>query len=452
MNKIQLNYFEEGVLYFGLCSNKKCSFHLSPFSTKTTTRCPLCNEPAELPSSLAPTINLDCKSNNIFERYFTDEIVNLFKDQFAFAKNIGNTPLSQNKKVSEWAGIENLFLKQENKNPSGSFKDRGSFTAIAFLSAKLKKENKKDFILGTVSTGNMAISTAYLVNQVNKNSNLKSFIVVSSTTPENKINAIQEAGDKTGTKVFVVDGEYSKLHQEIYAVASELRENQIPIFPQLTDDVFRIVGYSTLFAEIIEQTSGRNPDFIVLPVASGALFRVAVWALESLFIKGFIKKIPRIILVQEEGADPIINAMEKNLESIESIGIQKNTVADGIDVSFSRSGNPVLSILKDGYHLGINVNPSEIIEAQKILNKNRIFVEEASASSLAAVKKLRQLSKIQFGNKVICVLTGADIKHRNLGKKSSRSNVIYCQLTDLKKRFFDEFCQKQEDILFSYFS
>ncbi len=454
MNNIQKNYFEESILNFGTCSNSNCKIYLSSFLTEKTTRCPICDEPSELPFSLSPTIN-KTHSKNIFRRYFPKEIINLYKDQLKSGENIGNTPLSTNKNISTWVEVENLHFKQEYKNPSGSFKDRGSWMAVALIKARLKKEKiDNNFILGTVSTGNMAISTAFIINQINNldNFRIKSFVVVCKTTPHKKIEAVSKAAGKSGTIMFVVGGEYSKFHKQIYEVTKSLRESGTSIFAELTDDIFRISGYATLFAEIIEQAKESTPDFIVLPIGSGALFRVAVWALESLFIKGFIKKIPRLVLVQEKGGDPITYALENNLPTVEVIPVRKGVVADAIAVANSRSGNPVLRALRKGHHIGISVSSNQILEAQNVLNENGYFVEEASCAPLAAVKKLRQTGKISSTDNVVCVLTGGDIKKRDLGVISSNTKIINCKFPELKEKFFQEFNTKKEDNIFSYFT
>jgi threonine synthase len=407
---------------------------MSPFASQT--RCPICGEPGIIPSQLAPIINVSLK-NNIYKRYFKDYIVDAInKDNFLrLSQDIGHTDIILNKNLQKWTGVNNLYLKEEYSNKSGSFKDRGTFMAIALLQ---RKNNYNPFILGTVSTGNMAISTVYMINHINTStgSHLKSFVVIDKDTRNDKIMEIEKAAGRTGTTIFLVNGEYYKFHKEVYKACSRLRENNVSAYAQLTDDVFRISGYSTLFGEVIEQIN--EPDVIILPVASGALFRVAVFALESLYKNKYIKKMPHVVLVQEKGADPIVQSFNNNYSSIKNRVIKKDNskdglIASGIDVNFSHSGLPTLDILKENYHKCISVTSKEIKNAYDELERENIFPEEASAAALAAALKLRKHSYIKNNMKVICILTGGNIKKRQIKDTGNNSKRIFCNIKDLEK-------------------
>ena len=440
MNRIDNNYLLDSFLNYSMCSNKACQLYMSPFSYQS--RCPICGEPSVIPSQLAPIINMNSK-NNIYKRYFKDYIVRTInKDNFLkLSKGIGNTDMILNKNLQKWAGVNNLYLKEEYSNKSGSFKDRGTFMAISLLQ---KKNKYNPFILGTVSTGNMAISTVYMINNINikMNLNLKSFVVIDQDTKDDKIIEIEKAAGKTGTTIFLVKGKYYKFHKEVYKACLRLRENNIDAYAQLTDDVFRISGYSTLFGEIIEQVG--TPHVIILPVASGALFRVAVFALESFYKNKYIQKMPHIVLVQEKGADPIVQSFHNNSSNIKNLVIKKNNfkdglIASGIDVSYSQSGLPTLDILKENYHTCISVTSKEIKNAYDELEKEGIFSEEASASALAAVLKLRKSSYIKENMQVVCVLTGGNIKKRQIKDTGNNSKRIFCNIEDLQKVIINTF-------------
>ncbi len=438
-----MNYLIDSFLNYGLCSNKACQLYMSPFYSEQ--RCPICNEPSIIPSQLAPIINKN-STGNIYKRYFKDYVVETIdkNDFLELSNGIGNTDMILNKNLQKWTGVNNLYLKEEYSNQSGSFKDRGTFMAIALLE---KKNNYNPFILGTVSTGNMAISTAYMVNYINieTGSKLKSFVVIDKDTRDEKIMEIEKAAGKTGTTIFIVDGKYYKLHKEVYKACLRLREGKVSAYAQLTDDIFRISGYATLFGEIVEQVN--TPDIIILPVASGALFRVAVFALESLYKNKYIKKIPHVVLVQEQGADPIVQSFQNNLSNIsniENLVIKKNNfqnrlIASGIDVSFSHSGLPTLDILKENYHKCISVTSNEIKCAYDELNKEGIFAEEASAAALAAVLRLRKDSYIKGNMEVVCVLTGGNINKRQIKDSGNNSKRVFCNIKDLQEVIISTF-------------
>lgn len=452
MNQEQTNYVLQSFLDYSVCGNTECPLWLSAFNTNAVTRCPVCNEPAMLPHGLPISLH-NKKASNIYERYFPDFLVQAFShdNMLRAADTIGNTPLTTNQHIGKWAGLDTLYLKEEYANPSGSFKDRGTLTAIALQKVKLSRESPSftnSFVLGTVSTGNMAISTAYWINQINNltSTHLKSYIVVNSHTKMQKIEAIDRASGATGSVIFTVEGDYSAFHDIVYTAARKLRRSGHPVYAFLTDDIFRIAGYGTLFGEIIEQMAS-SPDFIILPVASGALFRVAVWALESLFRGGYIQKIPRVILVQEKGADPITQAFRKKLHNVAPVKLHKNLLADGIDVSYSRSGNPALRILEQNYHLCISVTPLEIREALDALHSEHFFAEEASAAALAGAKKLRKEKILSKSTRTVCVLTGGAIAKRQLGNITGASIKIPCVTAEFEQLLRRQFGSKNQDAL-----
>src|SRR5690606_6253332 len=119
--------------------------------------------------------------------------------------------------------------------------------------------------------------------------------------------------------------DYSSFHSEVYRICSKLREDGINIFPQLTDDIYRISGYISLFKEISDVTEA---DVILIPGASGALFRSALWFYEMQKQRGIINKIPRLILVQEEGGDPVVQSLKVNSDSSQIIKMREGLVAD----------------------------------------------------------------------------------------------------------------------------
>lgn len=411
---LQTNIFNgSDFLFTSFCSNQNCIQGKEGFASFQSQRCPVCDEPAALPQN---QLHLNT--------------LNMVQD----------TPLVLHQKIASYVGVKSIYLKDEGKNPSGSFKDRGSFTAylLHVIQALQRKKRATDIVVGTVSTGNMAISTAWMGASLG----IKNFVVVHKDTSQEKIDTIEFAAGKNDTTVFLVDGEYSNFHEKVYQACKTLRNEGQLVFAELTDDVFRIIGYESLFVELMDQCIQKNikPDFILIPGASGALFRVAVAAMGNMKKSGRIQEIPHIVLVQEQGGDPISAAFARDEEYVSPIHLQDGLVASAINVSQSRSGNPVLKILRDRYHLGVSVNAQEIITAQKTLHKEHLFVEPAGAAGVAAVKKLTEEGKISAEDTVVCVLTGMEMKKRELGQKHDLAvQHIYCTIDDLEKQIINEF-------------
>ena len=340
---------------------------------------------------------------------------------------VGNTPLAHDKLVASWAGISALYLKDETKNPSGSFKDRGSWSAFTHHFEK-RQNNGVEPRIGTVSTGNMAISTAWMGGQFNQ----KAFVVVNEGISDEKVRVIKAASGDVGVDIFVVNGNYSDFHDVVKSACSGLRRQGRPVYAELTDDYNRCVGYTTLFAEIIDQMASEEVDFIFVPGASGAFFRMAVLSLEKLKDQGLIEVVPRVVLVQEEGGDAISQAFKKGRRDVPPIKLKDSLVAKAIAVSNARKGNLVLSILKKGYHQCLSVTTQEIRDAQQKLFESNFFVQPAAAASLAAAKKLVGEEKIMNSNSVVCVLTGGELSRRSFtGNGQAQDKIIRCDLKDL---------------------
>jgi threonine synthase len=427
----------------GLCTNHECRNYQTAFSLSDFPRCPLCNEPARLLDELSPTILQ--VGGSIYEKYFGDKITSLlgkYHDlMIPLSENIGMTSLVHNPRISEWTHIENLYLKDERSNPSGSFKERGSWTAVALHLAQLFKKNEdvKELTIGTVSTGNMAISTAWMVNRIAQEHpefKIKSFILVDENVAPKKRELIEKAAGKNGITIFMVKGNYALIHDIVYKTCHELRQKGRHIFAELTDDVFRITGYATLFTEIIDQMkeNGKVPDYVIVPVASGGLFRVGIWAFEKLKEQGIIDKIPHLVLVQEKGADPIVRAFENNEKTSEPIVMGDQLVAQAIDVSNSRSGTESLRILQEGYHLCLSVTADEITESQSILGQNNFFVEAAGAVATAAAKKLYEKGIVKGSYTVVSILSGAEPSTRVIYQLPLYDNkIVHCQISELSE-------------------
>ena len=423
------------------CTNESCPHNGEPFALLTHQRCPKCNEPAQLPTDYTPTIQSQYEG---LDRYFKPSLYTHTRNYTAalraFETYLGTSQLYQNDEISRWTQSPNLYLKYETMLPTGSFKERGSLTAVLFHMASLAHK-EKNLTLGTVSTGNMAISTVWTVQKIQDllggAFHLNSFVVVSDSITDKKLQLIQKAAGTKGTTIFKVKGNYAHIHDIVYAACRQFRQKNKYVFAELTDDIFRIIGYATIFTEIVDQLLKLHtqPDVIVVPVASGGLFRVAVWTVEALYKQKLITRIPKIVLVQEKGADPIVQAYSDGKKSSAHISLASNLVAQAIDVSNSRSGTASLATLYKGHHICISVNSTDIRAAQKILVSCDIFVEEAGAVSVAAVRTLMKKRILSKSAVVVALLSGKLPIKRDLFQIPLRntSTIVSCSTKTLEK-------------------
>ncbi|MEA1964239.1 MAG: threonine synthase [Candidatus Aerophobetes bacterium] len=349
-------------------------------------RCPQCNEPLEVAYEL-PEINkedLRRREDSLWK----------YKEFFPFGDklkkislNEGGTPLVKSSNLGRKIGLKNLYFKNDILNPTGSFKDRGTSVGISWaLHLGFDK-------VGTVSTGNMAVSVgAYAAK-----AEIKSFILVSAGIPENKLGHISTFNPL----ILEVEGDYGELYYESLKIGKKRG-----IYFINSDNPFRVEGQKTVAFEICEKFSFDVPDFVFIPLSSGGNFSAIYKGFKEFYDLGFIDKIPKLIGVQAKGCSPIANAFEKREKEVERLK-NPQTVAHAIANPFPPSGNRVLRILKEEKGKVISVSDEEILNAQRLLSKYEgIFCQPASATSVASVIKLKENGFLKGKEVIVSLLTG----------------------------------------------
>ena len=324
----------------------------------------------------------------------------------------GLTSLIKDDVLAAEAGVAKLFLKNETVNPTWSFKDRGTATGI--IQAKNLGYDK----IGTVSTGNMAVSVAAYGSRAG----MKTLVLVSSTIAEEKLSPIAIYNPC----LVKVDGDYSKM----YDVTLELGEKLGIAFIN-SDATMRVAGYKTMAYEICEQSNFEVPDYVIVPTSAGGQIRGIFQGFLDFYQCGYIDRLPAMIAAQASGCAPIAAAFEKG-ESKVSRFENPNTIAGAIQNPFPPSGNSVLRILKEYNGFTATASDDEMLAAQRRLGSRGLFVQPESALTLAVVKKLVASGKIKTGARVVCVLSGSGLKYTAaLGMQPLK--VHSCRLEDTEE-------------------
>jgi threonine synthase len=321
----------------------------------------------------------------------------------------GDTPVVEVPEISD--SLKNkVLLKNETLNPTWSFKDRGTLIGV------IRAINLGFSKIGTVSTGNMAAS----VSAYGARANLETTVLVKTDIPEEKIYPILIYGSRLI--------EVSAPFGEIYRKSLEVGVRKGVYFIN-SDEPFRIEGYKTIGFEIAEYFDYHiDADYIVVPTGAGGLLRGIYKSLKELKESGLIDRIPRFISVQAEGCAPIVTAFE---EDRKVIPVQNpKTIAGAIADPYPPSGNEVLRIIRDN-GLAISVTDEEILESQEFLARYGIFVQPASAVTIACIRKLSN-SGIR-GKKFLSVLTGSGLKVISTAEKIVKKRKIEIPKTHLDK-------------------
>ena len=314
-------------------------------------------------------------------------------------------------KVADFVGLpnDNLFLQPEGYNPSGSFKDNGMSSAVTH--AKMLKIKA----LICASTGNTSASAAMYAS--NENMECDVFIPKGEIAPGKLGQAFQ-----FGAQVIQVEGNFDDALQSSLEYSKTSRGYTVNSI-----NPFRIEGQKTIIYRALEHLEWNTPDWIVYP--GGALGNTSSCgkALMELHEWGWIKKIPRIAVVNAEGANtlyelvngkfentilhwnggkPDINQIQRYYQYKKNNNILPKTRATAIQIG--KPSNIVKGLRALWYTNGlvIQVKDREMMDGMSIVGLNGFDCELASGAVPAGIKKLKEKEIIKKDDIVVGILTG----------------------------------------------
>ena len=320
----------------------------------------------------------------------------------------GRTNLYQRQRLAEWSDCQNLWLKHEGENPSGSFKDRGMTVAVT----QAKRLGKK--FIACASTGNTSASLAAYASLAGR----QSLVFI----PQGKISSGKLSQALAyGAKCLSIAGDFDKAMQLVQEAC-----DQLGIYLVNSLNPFRVEGQKTIIWDILQSLDWDAPDWIITPAGNLGNTSAFGKAIKEAYEAGWISKKPKLAAIQASGANPFSTSFKHGFESIEPI--QANTVASAIQI-----GNPVnypkaKRSISQTRGLVEEVTDEEILRAKYEIDRNAIGCEPASACSLAGLKKLRAKKLVGPQDKVVCILTGhllkdTDTTVRNLTENNYNSII-----------------------------
>lgn len=322
----------------------------------------------------------------------------------------GNTPLLSRAAVARFAGVDDLLVKHEGHNPTGSFKDRGMTVATT----QAKRTGAR--AVACASTGNTSASLAAYAAQAE----LPALVFIpSGQVALGKIAQTIAYGART----LMVRGNFD----DCLTLA---REASTALGIQLLNSVnpFRLEGQKTIVFELLEQLGWQAPDWIALP--AGNLGNTAAFgkALREARATGLISRLPRLAAIQASGAAPFAKGFAQGFR--EPLRVEPNTVATAIRIGAPASWNRAVRAIRETNGVVADVSDDEILDAKAVIDAAGIGCEPASAASVAGVAKLRRSGVIAPGDRVVAVLTGHLLKdpgavvayHQETDPPPSRAN------------------------------
>lgn len=319
------------------------------------------------------------------------EILPVTYDEKIVSMGEGGTKLHNCKRLAKTLGLKKLHVKNEGENPTGSFKDRGMTVGVT-------KANELGMRYVTcASTGNTSASLAAYAAKAG----IKCIVII----PSGKVAFGKLAqAIAHGSQVIQIRGNFDDaLH-----IIRELCDTH-PIYLLNSLNPYRLEGQKTIAFEVKDQLGGV-PDKVILPVGNAGNIS-AIWkGFNELEELDMTDTQPQMIGIQAEGAAPIAKAVKAGKEIVEPWA-NPETIATAIRIGAPVNWKKAVRAIKDSGGLAETVSDSEIIEAQKLLaSQEGIFVEPASASSIAGLRKLVLAGKIDSDEKIVCITTGHGLK------------------------------------------
>lgn len=322
---------------------------------------------------------------------------------------VGWTPVYSTARLSEQANLNQLWIKDDGRNPTASFKDRASAVVVARA-----KEIQAEVVV-TASTGNAGAALAGMAAACGQ----KAIIFAPKSAPQAKIAQLLVFG----AQVILVDGNYDQAF-DLSVKASQ----EFGWYCRNTGyNPFTAEGKKTAAFEIWEQVILHNKTLkdklsVFVSVGDGNIISGLHKGFKDLKEAGLLDYIPRIFGIQSEGSAAIANAFEKGTEVIEPV--HATTIADSISVDLPRDGLRAVRAATQTGGAYIKVKDEEILEAIAALGKAGIFAEPAGATAYAGVLKASQKGLLKSTDPVLCLITGSGLKDVNAAMKAVQAAPV----------------------------
>lgn len=311
----------------------------------------------------------------------------------AVSLGAGFTPLVRADRLAAELGLGELWVKDDTRNPTGSFKDR----VVSVALTKARELGMK--VAACASTGNLANSVAAHAAQAG----MESVVFIPADLESVKVLTTAVFGGR----VIAVDGNYddvNRLCSELSGERPEWAFVNVNVRPYYSE------GSKTLAFEVAEQLGWRLPDHVVVPIASGCQLTRIDKGFRELVEVGFVDDRPvRISGAQAEGCSPVAAAFASGADAIRPV--KPSTIAKSLAIGDPADGWHALEIVRrSGGAIGA-VSDDEIVEGIRLLARTEgIFAETAGGVTVATLAKLAAAGVVRDDERVVAYVTGNGLK------------------------------------------
>ena len=387
-------------------------------STEVMYTCPACGNDGILDvlynyDAIREYLNTSVLASRPFDIWRYRELLPISTESKRPHLQLGWSPIYDSSELARHLGIARLFIKDEGRNPTASFKDRAS--AIGVIKAM-------EFGFTTIacaSTGNAASSLAGMAAACG----LRSIIFVPERAPEPKVTQLLIFG----ATVLKVKGTYENAYDLCMQACEKFGwyNRNCAINPYLVE------GKKTAGLEIAEQLQDEIPDWVVFSVGDGCTIAGAWKGLSEMRRLGIITRLPRMLGVQPKGAAPIATAWRSGKDLVP---ISAQSLADSICVGTPRNWHKALHAIQESNGAMITVSDDEILAAMRLLaRKAAVFGEPAGVASLAGLQNAVREGIIGANQSALIAITGNGLKDiQSAIRAAGQAHVIEPRLEEVE--------------------
>lgn len=323
------------------------------------------------------------------------ELLPVRDQQYIISLGEGDTPLLHVPRIGRELGLSNVFVKDESKNPTGSFKARGLAAAIS----RAKELGVGKVIIPTAGNAGGAMA-AYAAR-----ADMKALIYMPKDTP--RANVVESR--MAGAEVVLVDGIIS----DAAGMAGERARADGWFDVSTFKEPYRVEGKKIMGYELAETLDWDLPDVIIYPTGGGTGLVGMCKAFDELESLGWlhIPKRPRMVSVQADGCAPVVKAFTEGAAFCD-FWIHAHTLASGLRVPKSFADAIILQNLHTSQGTAVAVSDEAILEAQRQLGRlEGIFAAPEGAATLAALRQLVEQKWIDPQERIVLFNTGSGLKY-----------------------------------------
>jgi threonine synthase len=306
---------------------------------------------------------------------------------------VGWTPLYDTPRLAKHLGLNALWIKDDGRQPTASFKDRASALAV------VKAKEKGAEIITTASTGNAAAALSGLCASIQQ----ANVIFVPETAPQAKIAQLLVFG----SRVFLVKGTYDDAFDLCLKAAKTYGwyNRNTAYNPYMTE------GKKTAAYEICEQLGWNAPDRIFVSVGDGCIIGGLHKGLKDLFTLGWIDKMPKLMGAQAGGSSYMYEAWKSNEDILAKPPIKAQTVADSISSELPRDRIKAMAAVKETGGAFVCVEDQDILSAiPELARSTGVFAEPAGAAAYAGLVKAVEQNRVSKDETIVVLNTGNGLK------------------------------------------